>query len=77
MLQGVAWNFASARLGIEVGSRRGAVQLQGGMSFIDVEVPGVAAVAQGLGSGTRFTGGAPHIQMLVPSVRVGLIVALF
>ena len=53
------------------------MQIQAGGSYVDVELPGVAAVVQGLGGATRFVGGAPHAQLFVPTIRVGLIVALF
>lgn len=64
LLGAISYRFASARLGLELGSSRAfSVQLQGGVSYLDGSISSL--------SGRGYSIGGAKLQLLIPSVTLG------
>jgi hypothetical protein len=64
--------FASAHLGLELGSRNIAFVLRGGISWIDVDLGGQSI---DLGGGVKVTSQSTTVRGFIPSARLGFMVS--
>lgn len=70
-LEQVSYAWASAQAGFELGSRHVAFVLRGGLSYVDVTFAGPRADV----GGASLTASSMSLRGIVPSARVGLMVA--
>ncbi len=75
LLRHVAYDYAAARVGIEIGTRDAfAITIEAGLSYLSLTATGTATSQVDVGSGTiatvAFTN--PHLRGTMPSVKAGV-----
>ncbi|MGA9520138.1 MAG: hypothetical protein WBV82_01660, partial [Myxococcaceae bacterium] len=75
VLSRLQYDYASAQLGLEIGSARGAsFTLRGGLSRVHVRLPGFEEAARVALADPELTASVPEADLLVPSLQLGLLV---
>lgn len=75
LLKHVAYDYASLRVGIEIGTRDAfAITVEAGLSYLSLTAKGTATTTADVGGGTvatvSFTD--PHVRGTMPSVKAGV-----
>lgn len=74
LLARVGYDFATAHAGLELGSQqRYAFFVHGGVSWVDVKLPGFGDAVRDLSGAARVTAEPAHLRILTPSLKAGLV----